>query len=237
MRALALGIDRENIVNTVLMGHGRVANSFYGSETGSEKPEIQPPSYDPVKGRMLLEAAGWEKNEADGLFYRDKRPLEFTMIYPLENPVEKQVAEFIKLSLYDLGAKVFLSPVTHDSLVGAIHFNNDFQSALLELAATSTNQPESFQHYVPKNGSCAAFGCFADDRITSLYREAQRETDSETRKRKIHELARLLSDLQPTVALFHKVDFDLISKRVQTHYPRMSTIFDIHHLYGATLRN
>ncbi len=236
-RALALGIDRAHIVDTVLMGHGRVADDFYGQETGTGTPEIPPPSYDPVKGRTLLEAAGWMRNETNGLFYRTGKPFEITMIYPVESPVEKQVAELIKLFLYDLGVKVLLSPVTHDYLKDAMHFNNDFQSVLTEIVPLSFNPLKTIRSLVPDKDECAEWGCFDDDRVTRLYWETFRETNPDRRNQKIHELICLLYDLQPSIELFHKTDFDLISKRVQTRHPRMSYLFHVHHLYDATLLN
>jgi peptide/nickel transport system substrate-binding protein len=107
-RALTMGTDRQAIVDALLEGYGRVANSTllpahwaYDSLQASALP------YDPAAARALLEEAGWSDRDGDGIRERgDGTRLALTLLYNQGNQARKRIAEIMQIQLRDIGVEV-----------------------------------------------------------------------------------------------------------------------------------
>lgn len=72
---LSYAIDRQVIVDSVLLGYGQVAYSPL-QKGKYNNPDIEKYAYDPEKCMSLLEEAGWKK-ESDGYYYKEGEQLGF----------------------------------------------------------------------------------------------------------------------------------------------------------------
>ena len=59
-QALVYAIDRQQLVDQLLKGHGEVVDGFVSSASPFFSEEVTPISYDPDKAKQLLEEAGWD---------------------------------------------------------------------------------------------------------------------------------------------------------------------------------
>ena len=62
-QALLYAIDRQQLVDQLLKGHGEVADGFLSSASPFFDEGITPISYDPEKAKALLEEAGWDGSQ------------------------------------------------------------------------------------------------------------------------------------------------------------------------------
>ena len=62
-QALLYAIDRQQLVDQLLKGHGEVVDGFLSSAGPFYDPTLQPIAYDPDKARELLEQAGWDSSK------------------------------------------------------------------------------------------------------------------------------------------------------------------------------
>ena len=83
--ALSYAVDRQAIVDSVLLGKGRPAYSPLQSGPYNN-PAVEKFQYDPVKTRAMLEAAGWRQG-SDGVYQKDGDRLAFTIHCPEGDPV------------------------------------------------------------------------------------------------------------------------------------------------------
>ncbi len=75
-QALTSAINRESIVQGVLLGLGQVAYSPYKPDTMWYNPNVKKFPYDPELAKRLFAEAGW-KDEGDGVLRKDGKPFEF----------------------------------------------------------------------------------------------------------------------------------------------------------------
>lgn len=101
-RAIAMAIDREQIVNALAYGFGEVGRaSVTPRHWGYDERATIP--YDTAGARRLLAEAGWTPGP-DGIL-RDSqgRPFRFTMITNQGNDLRKDIMEYVQAQLRPLG--------------------------------------------------------------------------------------------------------------------------------------
>lgn len=62
-QALVYAIDREQILEQLLKGHGEIVDGFLSSASPFYDDSIEPMTYDPEKAKSLLEEAGWDGSQ------------------------------------------------------------------------------------------------------------------------------------------------------------------------------
>jgi peptide/nickel transport system substrate-binding protein len=111
-RAIAMGIDRETIVNDLLLGLTYVAvTPWEGSP--AQDPGLEAYPYDPVEAAALLDAAGWTDTDGDDI--RDDgagTPLSLTYGTNTRQ-VRQDVQAVVQQQLAEIGVEVDL--LTYDS--------------------------------------------------------------------------------------------------------------------------
>ena len=102
--ALSYAIDRQAIVDSVLLGHGEAAYSPL-QMSDYNNADVEKYSYDPAKAQAALEAAGWVKN-ADGIYEKDGDALSFTINCGQGDQVRIDMANICAQNLNEIGADV-----------------------------------------------------------------------------------------------------------------------------------
>lgn len=235
-RAIAYGIDRKRIVSKILMGYGRVATSPLSADLIDGQPNVLTLAYDPARGRRLLEETGWKINEADGLYCRGRIPLRFTLMFPNENPIERRVAEWIKLTLFDLGVAVQLQPVSIDQVTSAYCYNNRFQCVLTALRSQTRSNNALIEEWMPNESGVTGTGNFRSPRLEDILSLLLKPAFDGDREDLYRQAGNLLQELQPATYLFQKDNLDVVSDRISLPYTFSCQFGPIHRLYQARLQ-
>lgn len=110
-RAINIGIDRDEMIENVLNGHGTKAFSvcdkmpWYNSACEVE--------YDPDGAKKLLEDAGWKEGK-DGIREKDGERAAFTLMFSSGDSVRQALAEDTANQLKELGIEVTTEGVGWD---------------------------------------------------------------------------------------------------------------------------
>jgi peptide/nickel transport system substrate-binding protein len=75
-QAIAYGVDRQTIINNLLLGYGKVAHSIIPEESWAYSPG-QTYSYDPAALKRLLDEAGFRDPDGDGPRMRFAKPITY----------------------------------------------------------------------------------------------------------------------------------------------------------------
>jgi peptide/nickel transport system substrate-binding protein len=105
-RAMTMGIDRENIVESILYGYGKVAGPVIIRSMWASDKSIQPLEFDPDAAEKLLDEAGWKRDGDERK--KDGKTLAFSIVTNAGNDVRKKICEYVQANLRDIGVKVEL---------------------------------------------------------------------------------------------------------------------------------
>ncbi len=102
--AVCYGIDRQAIVDAVLLGQGMTAygplqRNIYNNEN------VEHYDYDPVKAKAVLEDAGCEMGE-DGFYYRNGEKVGFVISVGAGDQVRADIAQIAAQELKEIGMDV-----------------------------------------------------------------------------------------------------------------------------------
>ncbi len=216
-KAMTLCIDKNYIVKQILKGYGQVAagplgvtSPFYDAETA---PSAE---YDPEKALVMLTEEGWFLNDNGRLIRDNKRPFEFTLLFAKENDLDREVAQYIQLSLNDIGIQVRLLSIPTFQLLKCYSRKTDFQAILTQVSGLYRN-PQLLKHFwVSKTNRCSYLGCFEDDSISEAVELFLNETHIDDKERG-SKIQSVFHEIHPATFLFHKSSLDILSKRID--YP------------------
>ena len=112
-RAFSMAIDRAAMVKGILDGASEPAYGPIDPTQLSFDRSIVP--YDPAQARVLLDDAGWKDIRRDGIRYDNAgRRLAFSLMYPADDSLRKEVALAVASDLGKIGVEVDVQGVGWD---------------------------------------------------------------------------------------------------------------------------
>jgi peptide/nickel transport system substrate-binding protein len=213
-QAFAYAIDRQEIVDGVLLGLGQPAVGPYKPGTWWFKPDVKTYPFDPGRAKALLAEAGWKDTNADGILVRDGKPFGFTIMTNQGNAVRQQTAEIIQRRLRAIGVDVKIHIVEWAAFLNTFIRKRNFEAILLgwglgldpdqyEIWHSSMTGPDELNHISYKN-----------PRVDALLEAGRRTFDEAKRKSIYAEFQDLMAEEQPVVFLYVPDALPVVSARV-----------------------
>ncbi|MBO4300248.1 MAG: nickel ABC transporter substrate-binding protein [Desulfovibrio sp.] len=100
--ALQYAIDKEGIVQGVLNGSEKVADTLMASTVQYCDIPLEKRTYDPARASAMLDAAGWKIGK-DGWRYKNGQKAAVRLYYNSNNAQERTISEFMQGDLKKLG--------------------------------------------------------------------------------------------------------------------------------------
>lgn len=102
--AISYSIDRRAFVDGLLFGYGRkIANPMTPIVAWAYHDGLEPHDRDVPRARQLLEDAGYEDTDGDGIVEKDGEPLRFTIKTRTGDPVRENGALILRNNLREIG--------------------------------------------------------------------------------------------------------------------------------------
>jgi len=131
-QALAYGLNRNGLIDTVLNGQGLVFEGPFLPGTWAARPDLMTAySFQPETAAALLDTAGW--TFGDGMRFREGAPLSLRLV-ALDQPEPRAVAEAIVEQWAALGVDAQLTLVPDLPALNVALADRDFDVALLDIA-------------------------------------------------------------------------------------------------------
>ncbi len=130
-QALTMAINRESIVEGVLLGLGTVTDTPYKPDTYWYNHNVKKFPYDPEKAKQMLAEAGWKDTDGDGILDKDGKPFEFTIITNHGNEIRKNAAIIIQRDLKKVGITVKIRVIEWAAFLKNFINKRKFEACLL----------------------------------------------------------------------------------------------------------
>jgi len=201
-RAFDLAIDKQAVIEGVLLGLGSSATGPFPKESWAYDPSITPTARDLQAARRLMADAGWEDRNGDGVLERDGQPFAFTLLTNQGNEVRRQVAELVQRQLKELGVEMKIRIIEWSTFVHEFIDKRRFEAVLLGWSlGIDPDLYDIFHSSKTKEGEYN-FVSYVNPEVDRLLVEGRRTFDQGARQRIYQQIHRHLHEDQPYTFLF-----------------------------------
>jgi peptide/nickel transport system substrate-binding protein len=201
-QALSYAINKEEIIEGVLLGLGEVATGPYKPDTWVYNPDVQRYPYDPDKARALLAEAGWRDSDGDGIVDKDGKPLSFTIVTNQGNEARIKSAEIIQRRLHDVGVDVKIRVIEWASFLKEFINPGKFEATLLGWSVPIDPDSYNVWHSSKTRPGELNFIGFKNAEVDALLEKGRETLDENQRKKYYDRFQEILAEEQPYTFLY-----------------------------------
>jgi peptide/nickel transport system substrate-binding protein len=212
-QAIAYAIDKQELIDGVLLGLGQAATGPYKPDTWVYNPNVKRYPHDPAAARALLEEAGWRDGDGDGVRERNGQKLAFTIVTNQGNDLRAKSAEIIQRRLKEVGIEVQIRIVEWATFLKEFIFPGNFDVTILGW----TGGPEPDQYNIwhsSKTGERELnFIHYRNAEVDELLERGRRTFDQAERKQIYDRFQEILAEEQPYTFLYVGEALPAVSRR------------------------
>lgn len=199
-QAIALGIDREPIVEFALEGYakplfGPLPHTIPGYSEKVEAEAKQKYSQNIDKAKSLLAEAGWNDTDGDGIVDKDGKPFSFEL-WLSDEPVMQRVVQIIQGQLKEIGIDVKISVQEAASI--AANTPKGLHDAILNMYGWS--DPDILYMLMTKGNSTRLH--YESDQLQEVLTKGRQTMNPEERMKIYEEAQQFIVEESPWVPLF-----------------------------------
>lgn len=212
-QAISYMINREEIIQGVLMGLGKVATGPYKPGTWAYNDKIKNYPFSPRKAKELLAEAGWSDTDGDGILDKDGKPFEFEIITNQGNEVRSKCAEIIQRRLAEIGIVVKIRVIEWAAFVNDFINKRKFDATILGWTIPLDPDIYDVWHSSKTAPEELNFISYSNKEVDKLLEEGRSTFNKTTRKRCYDRIQEILADEQPYAFLYVPDALPIISSR------------------------
>ena len=221
-QAIALGFNRQKLVQDLLLGGTNVAATDWDNSPWIA-PGIEPYPYDPEKAKSLLAEAGWVDTNGDGTV--DKDGVELELKYGTTNREVRQDTQAVaQQDLAEIGIKIEL--LSYDSDIFFSSYAEDGPSANFSLDIIEYSDSPNFPDPDTSAWRCAEIPSdenpagvnptgLCDDKLEALFAKQETQVDFDQRQQTFHEITQYIFDQAYWIGVWQDPDLFGFSNRMQ----------------------
>ncbi|MEO1988278.1 MAG: ABC transporter substrate-binding protein [Martelella sp.] len=225
--ALSLGMDRQEIIDTVMLGDGEAwqQGPFEDHPYFHEKLATQYLDYDPEQANALLDGLGLDQRGPDGTrLMKDGTPVKFQIdVIPTFDPMWVDALQLMEQQWQEIGVDVDVNPLERTFFYERSSVANDHDAAIWN-AEQSWVPGQIPQHIVPVHHD-SRWGIAWRDWYQSGGEKGEEPPESVKKRLELYDQARATADPQKRIELMQQVgdiaaeEFEVIglSKAVPTY--------------------
>ena len=211
-QALAYAIDRQSIIDGVLLGIGQPCTGPFSYVSWAYNKKVKPYPYDLDRARSMLAAAGWKDADGDGVLDKDGRAFRFTVLTNQGNGERIRAAEIIQQNLKKAGIDVKIRVMEWQAFLEQID-KHSFDAMILGWSMSRDPDLYDIWHSSKTKKGEYNFISYQNAEVDRLLVEGRRTFDVAQRKRIYGRIHEILADEQPYAFLYVPDATPIVHKR------------------------
>lgn len=212
-QAISYAIDKQEIVDGVLLGLGQPATGPYKPGSWPYNPEVQRYPYAPDKARALLDAAGWKDRDGDGVRDKDGQALAFTILTNQGNDQRIKAGEIIQRRLQEVGIEVKLRVIEWASFLKEFIYPGRFDATILGWTIPVDPDGYNIWHSSKTGPRELNFIGYSNPEVDRLLEQGRRVLGVEKRRPVYHRLQEILAEDVPYTFLYVPDSLPVVARR------------------------
>ncbi len=203
--AIALGINRQEIIDLLFFSHGLVCYGPFMPASSVYPKDFKPQKYNPKRAKELLKSAGYDA----------KHPLEFTLITNTGNETRIYAAQIIQQQLLKVGVKMKIRTMEWQAFLNTVVFPRRFEAVLLGWSLSLTPDAYSIWHSDSDKKGGFNFVGYHNQEVDRLIKESEQIVDPKAFAKKYQKIFKLIVRDYPYVFLYIPNSIVAVSRRIE----------------------
>jgi len=161
--ALSLGIDRQELVDILFLGHGQICKGPFLPGGPSFNDKVKVPTLNQEKAKRLLKEAGYDKHN----------PFSFEIATSNSSEVRPYAAQIIQHQLKKIGVVVTLRVMEWQAFLNMVVFPREFDTVLLGWSLSLSPDPYLVWHSDNDKPGAFNFIGYKNDKVDALIKKAE----------------------------------------------------------------
>lgn len=205
-RALAVGLNRQAIIDAVAGGKGILADSLFNKSVFAYKAGRNTQyEFDPEKAKTLLADAGWTDSDGNGFVDKDGQELKLRTIYLGSWSLMQGIAPIVYDNWRAIGVNVELTPLDSAVINEELYENSDVAKpydAFLGGWGLFGPEPDHYRNYL---ASETGFFAYNNQDVIDLFEKGRAEADAQARYDLYSQADKLLWQDLPLIPIFQPI--------------------------------
>jgi peptide/nickel transport system substrate-binding protein len=203
-QALMLGLNREELIQTVAAGQGILAHSPILPENWAYNPGVRQYAYDPAAARALLEQNGWVDTNGDGVREKNNKSLSFRL-FTNDDPLRMELVYAIARQWEQIGVRALPLPSTFAGLVNDILAPRQFEAALIGWETPGDPDPYPLWHSSQAENPGQNYGSWRNEEADKIMEQARKTLREDERKALYAQFQSIFAEELPALLLYYPV--------------------------------
>ncbi len=214
-QALLYGLDRQALVDQVLMGQAVVPLTPLLPGTWAYAPEVgEDYDYDLERAQSLLVEAGWTRDTVTSTLQNEAgEPLAFSLLVA-DDPQDRALGEAMTAQWARLGISTTLEAVPPLARNGRLDARL-YEAALAHFAVPGDPDPYTFWHQTQIDLGGQNYAGFDHRRLSEVVEQARITTDRDARRDLYREFQEIIMEEVPAIPLYVPIYTYAVDEQVQ----------------------
>ena len=213
--AIAHAINKQELIDHVILGRGQRATGPYLPSTWPYNPAVKDLVYDPARAKQLLAEAGWRERNGEGTLVKDGKPFTFEILTNQGNDERKKVAEIIQAALHEVGIKADVRIIEWATLLKEHVRKRNFDTLVLGWGLGVDPDRYNMFHSSKTRPEDLNVTSYANPEVDDYLERGRTTCVQDDRARAYRRVHELLADDIPVMFLYHRESLFAVSSRVR----------------------
>lgn len=224
-QALSYAIDKQSIIDGVLLGLGRKATGPFPPESWAYNSYVKEYEYSIDKAIELLKQEGWFDSDNDGIIDKNGIPFSFRILTNQGNNERKKTAVIIQQNLSKIGIKTEISILEWQALLHQFIHKKKFEAIILGWGLGRDPDPYDIWHSSKTGEGEFNFISYYNKQVDELLVKGRTVCNKDKRRSIYHKIHELIAEDQPYTFLYYPEALPIINKRFKGIEPSAIGIF------------